>query len=262
MTKGQSDVQIHEGPLLQVELRDDLTLRGRCPKGHNMVHFLDAEKFEILFDLGIMALLDGYSREAGSSIAAAIERVHQFAIEVFLQHVEQAVFQSTWKELANDSKRQLGAFLMLYASAFGKKPPKISDKNVNLRNKMVHKGTIPTRDEIMGYARDMYQYMVNTVTELREKLADQFFTVHENDMQSRSSKISDGDVPVKHRIRTMYQCSFEKDEVGKRDFNAALETFKTWRWDSASHLIVYRTDAGYEVSSVDARSLLAETKAS
>src|SRR5215471_15866707 len=102
-----SDVP-HEGypvPVLDLELRDDLTLRGYCPKGHNPIYFLQAEKFEVLFDLGIMALLDGYSREAGSSIAAAIERFHECAIGVFVRkHIDKDVFRDTWKQIDRRSE--------------------------------------------------------------------------------------------------------------------------------------------------------------
>lgn len=55
-----------------VELRDDGLYQITCSRGHVTVTAIQEQKFEILFDLGAMALLDGYTREAVSSIAASL----------------------------------------------------------------------------------------------------------------------------------------------------------------------------------------------
>ena len=39
-------------------------------------------KFELLFELGINALIDGYPREAVSSFASALERFYEFFCQV------------------------------------------------------------------------------------------------------------------------------------------------------------------------------------
>ena len=67
------------------ELLDNLTFRTVCPNGHESVIVAEAQKFEVLYDMGISALLDGYCREAVSSFAAAQERFHEFCIRVFQQ---------------------------------------------------------------------------------------------------------------------------------------------------------------------------------
>src|SRR5918996_2240991 len=66
------------------ELRDDLTFNLECPLGHKSVVIFNAPKFELLFDMGVSALLDGYGREAVSSFAAAQERFHEFGIKVLV----------------------------------------------------------------------------------------------------------------------------------------------------------------------------------
>ena len=54
------------------ELLDGLAFRATCPHGHKTAIVLKAQKFEVLFDMGVSALLDGYCREAVTSFAAAL----------------------------------------------------------------------------------------------------------------------------------------------------------------------------------------------
>ena len=81
------------------ELLDNLTFRTVCPNGHESVIVAEAQKFEVLYDMGISALLDGYCREAVSSFAAAQERFHEFCIRVFLanQGISRLEFDAAWK---------------------------------------------------------------------------------------------------------------------------------------------------------------------
>ena len=68
--------------LMPVEMRDDGLYNVTCSKGHTTVNAIQEQKFEVLFDLGAMALLDGYPREAVSSIAASLERFYEFYVQV------------------------------------------------------------------------------------------------------------------------------------------------------------------------------------
>ena len=52
----------------------------RCEQGHETITFLQQTKFELLFDLGLYALCDGYPREAITNFAAALERFYEFYI--------------------------------------------------------------------------------------------------------------------------------------------------------------------------------------
>ncbi|WP_281888416.1 hypothetical protein [Paenibacillus sp. YYML68] len=61
-----------------VEVQEGSYYRVVCRKGHETTVFLQEEKFEILFEMGSMALLDGYPREAVSSFASSLERFYEF----------------------------------------------------------------------------------------------------------------------------------------------------------------------------------------
>jgi hypothetical protein len=56
-----------------VEFTDDGLYEATCPKGHKSITILQQRKFEILFDIGIYAINDGYYREAISSFTASLE---------------------------------------------------------------------------------------------------------------------------------------------------------------------------------------------
>ncbi len=98
--------------VVEAELRDDLAFDAQCPHGHKTLFVWEAQKFEILFEMGALALLDGYGREAISSFAAAQERFHEFCIKVFLtgNGVNRDEFIRTWKLVSSQSERQLGAY--------------------------------------------------------------------------------------------------------------------------------------------------------
>src|SRR3989304_3215850 len=67
---------------ISVELQNDGLYKVTCPRGHVTVTAIQEQKFEVLFDLGAMALLDGYTREAVSSIAASLERFFEYYVAV------------------------------------------------------------------------------------------------------------------------------------------------------------------------------------
>ena len=91
------------------------------------------------------ALLDGYCRESVSSFASAQERFHEFAIKVFLtkQGAPKDQFFATWKLVANQSERQLGAYYFLHLLYFRKTPTQ-NTKMTEFRNSVIHKGSIPS----------------------------------------------------------------------------------------------------------------------
>src|SRR5215813_1325019 len=85
-----------------------LTLR--CEQGHMTVVTLPIPAFELLFDLGCSALLDGYPREAVTSFASSFERFEEFTCRFLLarRNVSFEGIGDLWKEVATSSERQKG----------------------------------------------------------------------------------------------------------------------------------------------------------
>ena len=67
-----------EVPLPIASVSDDGRYEIRCQAGHLSTVFLDNLKFELLFEMGLNALLDGYPRDAVSSFASSLERFYEF----------------------------------------------------------------------------------------------------------------------------------------------------------------------------------------
>jgi len=166
-----------------VELRDDGLYTVTCSRGHVTVTAVQEQKFEILFDLGAMALLDGYPREAVSSMAAALERFYEYYVQVVClkQGIAYEAFIEAWKPVARQSERQLGAFLFLYLLE-NKKPLENSIVDARpsesfglktrltwteFRNNAIHKGYIPSTEEVLVYGDLVYQFIYRLIQELR-----------------------------------------------------------------------------------------------
>jgi hypothetical protein len=74
-------VYLHEMDAADVH-SGKLTLR--CGQGHTTVVTLPIPAFELLFDFGCSALLDGYPREAVTSFASSFERFEKFTCRFLL----------------------------------------------------------------------------------------------------------------------------------------------------------------------------------
>lgn len=89
------------------ELLNDGVYTIRCPKGHQGVIVLKKLNFELLFDLGINAIGDGYYREAVASITSALERFYEFFIKTVwhAQGLSFEIIDKNWKSMSNQSER-------------------------------------------------------------------------------------------------------------------------------------------------------------
>ena len=168
---------------VSVEIRDDGLYVASCSRGHVTLTAIQAQKFEILFDSGAMALLDGYPREAVASMAAALERFYEYCVLVIcLKHgVAHEAFVNAWAAVTRQSERQLGAFLFLYLlqnkkpldrSIVDARPAATADARnrrswTEFRNHIIHQGYIPSSEEVLGYGDLVYQFIYRLIGELR-----------------------------------------------------------------------------------------------
>lgn len=228
-----------------VELRDDGLYKVTCSRGHVTVTALQEQKFEVLFDLGAMALLDGYPREAVSSIAASLERFFEYYVTVvsLKRGIDHEQFIEAWKPISKQSERQLGAFLFLYLIE-NKKPlePLIHDAKPNLdgrskketptwgefRNNVIHKGYIPSTEEVVAYADLVYQFIYRLIGELRASSSGfmQKATFHH---LKRGSEVADGRSIATMSIPTLISLvRADKPAQSLRDALPGLEKYRRW----------------------------------
>jgi len=107
------------GQFVTVEIEDGGVYRLLCEAGHRSVHHLNNPKFEILFEMGLLAFSDGYSREAVATFAAAVEEFYRvftnmvLAKHEFDRNPKWYELKPFWK-LVSRAEPQLGAFAALY----------------------------------------------------------------------------------------------------------------------------------------------------
>ena len=96
-------VPVEEAPAptrVQIEITDGEMIL-ECPR-HGPGPVLLGHKFELLFDLGALAILDGYYREAVSSFAACVERFYEFYFRIVFEAHElpEPEIKAAWKAMA------------------------------------------------------------------------------------------------------------------------------------------------------------------
>lgn len=163
---------------LDIIIKDDGLYELTCEAGHKSLIYLTNAKFEILFDIGIRALIDGYTREAVATIAASLERFYEFYNKVIQakRGVSSEDTESSWKQVTNNSERQIGAFVYVYLIENKKAVTLIENDNMkngksvqNFRNAVIHKGKIPTKDEVMEYGEKVLSFISEILNELKTK---------------------------------------------------------------------------------------------
>jgi len=174
---------------ISIELQNDGLYKVTCPRGHVTVTAIQEQKFEVLFDLGAMALLDGYTREAVSSIAASLERFFEYYVAVVsLKHgIAHEHFIKAWSPISKRSEQQVGAFLFLYLIE-NKKPleplilnakPVLDGRSrgntptwSEFRNDVIHNGYIPSSVQVIEYGDLIYQFIYRLIAELRASCSE------------------------------------------------------------------------------------------
>ncbi|MCL5228488.1 hypothetical protein [Pseudomonas nunensis] len=163
------------GGASHVEIRDDGCYTATCLNGHKTVTVLQQQKFEVLFEIGAHAILDGYYREAVSSFTSSLERFYEYTIRILLEKSSGSdnLFQAAWKNVSNMSERQLGAFIFLWAHNFKEPPALLPDNMIKFRNEVIHKGKIPSRDKALEYGDAVLDVLRPKLSKILEAFPEQ-----------------------------------------------------------------------------------------
>lgn len=159
-----------EGITYSIQLADNGTAEYICKNNHKTFITTQFIKYEMLFEIAVYAFIDGYYREAIATIAASLERFHEFYIEIICRKysIDKKEFDENWKEVKKQSERQYGAFLFIYL--FDNKR-KLATANYlkkwsEFRNDVIHQGYIPTEDETREHANKVLQHIKTMIKEL------------------------------------------------------------------------------------------------
>ena len=146
-----------------------------CGKGHTSKAVIENINFEILFEYGLNAIVDGYYREAVSSLTASMERYFEFFIKVVLRasKMDFATIDKVWKSVSNQSERQLGAYIFLYSQTFGEEPLLLNaNKDVPVRNGVIHKGNISSKKEAIDFGNTLLTLIETSLIKLKNKFPE------------------------------------------------------------------------------------------
>ena len=159
-----------EVPVPVSRIVDDGRYEVRCDAGHVSTVFLDNLKFELLFDMGLNALIDGYPREAVSSFASALERFYEFYWRVAMRHlsVPSDELVTAWKAVAKQSERQLGMYITAHLLLTRRTSVLLNpNTEVRLRNNVIHNGYVPKHKEAVSFGDSVMNVMNQSLDELR-----------------------------------------------------------------------------------------------
>jgi len=150
---------------VQVLLKNDCVYEFECPSGHFFTANILYHDFQKLFEVAVNALADDYYREAVVSFAASYERFMELSIRIIMKAngVDAENLESGWKAIARQSERQLGAYIFLFLREFNRRPQLLTDKHVQLRNKVIHQGYFPDRDECLKYGAEVLESIRSTI---------------------------------------------------------------------------------------------------
>ncbi|BBQ32692.1 hypothetical protein OB925_10885 [Aeromonas rivipollensis] len=141
-----------------------------CNHGHEFVIIFSGAKFEVLFDIGMNAINDGYAREAVSSFTSSLERFYEFFVSYcsYKNQIDDSIYHQAWKDISNQSERQLGAYIFTYLLKYKATPILLNNKMVSFRNSVIHKGYIPTIKEAINFGNNVYDCIMNVIKSLEE----------------------------------------------------------------------------------------------
>jgi len=134
-----------------------------CPHGHKVCGFLQPQLFEVLFQNACNAFIDGYFRETIASASSSLERFYEFMIRLMLSIIpaNEEEINKCWKGISNSSERQTGAYVFLYLATYDCKPKILNpNKEVKLRNEVIHKGKIPTESKALEFLEVVYEIII------------------------------------------------------------------------------------------------------
>ncbi|WP_427837893.1 hypothetical protein ABUS21_12135 [Acinetobacter baumannii] len=214
-----------------IDLNDTGRFKLICKNGHTTIVFLNHQKFQILFEIGINAIIDGYYREAVSSFTSSLERFYEFFSKVICitRGIEWTAIEDTWNSVSKQSERQIGAFIFLYLLEFRNKPSLLPNNKIEFRNNVIHKGEIPCREKAIAYGQAVLDVIRPLLISLRttyEYGTDQLTSIN------LRKNIGDEDKDVKKTSLTqglVLSLSVEDPTYYEEPLNDIVERIKSYR---------------------------------
>jgi hypothetical protein len=204
-------------------IQDDGLYAGACPEGHSLLIATQTLRHEMLFEIALNAIKDGYYREAVSSFAASVERYFEFAIRVISKksEVSSKNFELAWKQVKSQSERQVGAYIFAYVMAFREMPCLRYEKMKEFRNEVIHKGLLPGKRKTLEFGCMAYEVIQEGIQKLRAECLDSVNTVLIEHVSGISEKMGTS-YPRTFQVTTTALNVIEDTSLGYKPFDLLL----------------------------------------
>lgn len=164
--KGKGHFTVHVSP------NNEGIYNVKCPNGHKFSVDILSHHFQVLFENGIHALSDDFYIESFVSFVTSYERFIEYFLNIVLKTngISRNKFDNTWIELAKQSERQVGAFFLVYLQEFKEKPKQLSNKNRELRNDVIHKGYLPSKEDCIKFGDNVLEFIRKVIELLKNDI--------------------------------------------------------------------------------------------
>lgn len=221
-----------------MDVTDSRIFRVTCPQGHEAYWLWDADRFEILYELGALALVDGYHREAVLNFYGALETFYGFFARLLAvrMQIDLATFEASWKLVSKQVERQIGFCASLYLAHFGRP----MDFGFNLadlakiRNDTAHAGFFPSEAEATSVGKHVMNFITRCAHETYQDPQEAWSTVcrHQRELDLRKARLApDTQLNAMSnstmlRFPLMYQYPYAPEAGQRSAFDVRLEEFK------------------------------------
>lgn len=207
---------------------DDQTIQTQCPRGHLVVAIVQNPKFETLLETGSDSLILGQTLQASAAFSSARERAFEFATQVLLRKlgVSREQYQAMFKDMANQSERQLGAFLIAHL-AITQTPFRLDQLIVQFRNNVIHKGKIPPPDEALSFCSLVFDEVRQVCKILRQHCGEQIGQVILEQNSARVKELNTRSAVATISLNAIY--SIVSDVSTPENFEDILANYKMWK---------------------------------
>jgi hypothetical protein len=146
---------------VEVDFREDGVYEYVWPDGHKTITVCQTEHGEMLIERAVDAYLERNFRDVVVSAASGVDSYLNFHIEILLLTAGKTPTEVAALLALTDKQenRRWGAFLALELQ-FGRGAlPVIKQKQVELRNSIVHGGKVPTPEQALGYLKAVCDFV-------------------------------------------------------------------------------------------------------
>lgn len=211
----------------ELSLEDSNIYNFTCTNGHATLAFLNNQRYEILFEKGVENIRRENFNEAIYSFYVSLERFFEFCIEVFINSdpARKQIFLNIWKIISNKSERQLGAFLALWTYVMNESPSLLSDKQINLRNNVIHKGTFVSKEKALKFGGEVGIVIQKNLNNLKKFRSCMDVTDKQNLIDLKKKKVEYQQIKINSFITSVFieKCKDFEEKI-KKYYRSSTQT--------------------------------------